>query len=238
MAESGLKTLLPVGRPFIDYVLGGLADAGFRRVCIVIGTRHDLLRTHCEKLPCQRLSIEYVTHQEPKGTANALLAAESCAGQDSLLLINSDNYYPTTVLRTLRKTQPPATAGFDRNALAELSNISSGRIAKYAIMTVNADGYLVDIVEKPTDSVSLAHAQSRWVSMNCWSFTPAIFEAARQIPRSPRGEFELPDAVIASMREFGQAYRVVEAFEPVLDLSHRKDIDSVARHLRDVEVKL
>ncbi len=28
LADSGMKAMIPVGRPFLDYVLSGLADAG------------------------------------------------------------------------------------------------------------------------------------------------------------------------------------------------------------------
>jgi CTP:molybdopterin cytidylyltransferase MocA len=45
-ARSGLKAMMPVSRPFIDYVLSGLADAGYRRVCLVIG----LIMRPCESM--------------------------------------------------------------------------------------------------------------------------------------------------------------------------------------------
>ena len=46
MADSGLKAMIPVGRPFLDYVLSGLADAGFREVCLVIGPEHGIVRDY------------------------------------------------------------------------------------------------------------------------------------------------------------------------------------------------
>ena len=45
-ADSGLKALVPIDRPFLDYVLTTAADAGFRRVCLVIGPDHDELRRY------------------------------------------------------------------------------------------------------------------------------------------------------------------------------------------------
>ncbi len=39
IADAGLKAMIPVGRPFLDYVLSGLADAGFSDVCIVVAPR-------------------------------------------------------------------------------------------------------------------------------------------------------------------------------------------------------
>ena len=46
VAETGLKAMIPVGRPFLDHVLGELADAGFRKICLVIGPEHDVVREY------------------------------------------------------------------------------------------------------------------------------------------------------------------------------------------------
>jgi glucose-1-phosphate thymidylyltransferase len=55
---------------------------------------------------------------------------------------------------------------------------------------------------------------------------------------SSRGEYELPDAVMLSITQFGEQYRVIRCVEPVLDLSSRRDVESVASRLRGVEVQL
>ena len=69
--------------------------------------------------------------------------------------------------------------------------------------------------------------------MNLWAVTPAIVDACRRVPRSRRGEFELPEAVGLALSE-GVEVRVICMTAPVLDLSQRSDIATVARHLRDV----
>src|SRR4029079_16424318 len=43
-AAAGLKTMMPFGAPFLDYVISGLADAGFTDVCLVIGPDHNANR--------------------------------------------------------------------------------------------------------------------------------------------------------------------------------------------------
>ena len=64
-----------------------------------------------------------------------------------------------------------------------------------------------------------------------------IFAACAAIAPSPRGELELPDAVVKSMQD-GAVYRVVERFEPVLDLSSRDDIAAVRTALANHDVRL
>lgn len=50
VAQTGVKALMPIKRPFLDYVLSALADAGWRRVCLVIGPEHDALRSYYASL--------------------------------------------------------------------------------------------------------------------------------------------------------------------------------------------
>jgi glucose-1-phosphate thymidylyltransferase len=70
--------------------------------------------------------------------------------------------------------------------------------------------------------------------MNVWRFDERIFDACRAVPRSPRGEFELPEAVgVALVR--GIRFRVIPARGPVLDLSRRADAADVERRLSGLE---
>ena len=52
-ADAGLKAMIPIERPFMDYVISALADAGCRRVCLVIGPgrEYNLIRDHYESMP-------------------------------------------------------------------------------------------------------------------------------------------------------------------------------------------
>src|SRR5262245_54354599 len=43
-ADRGVKAMIPIGRPFLDYVLSALADAGYTDACLVIGPEHDAIR--------------------------------------------------------------------------------------------------------------------------------------------------------------------------------------------------
>ena len=101
-AETGVKALIPIGRPFLDYVLSALADAGYERICLVVAPDHDAIRRYYDELRPTRVRIEYAVQPEPRGTADAVAAAEAFAGPDPFLAINSDTYYPAEALRRLR----------------------------------------------------------------------------------------------------------------------------------------
>jgi dTDP-glucose pyrophosphorylase len=236
IAEAGLKALLPIGRPFLDYVLSALADAGYEEVCLVIGPEHGAVRHYYTvDAPPRRIRVGFAVQPIPRGTADALLAAEEFAGGEELLVMNSDNYYPVSVLSTLRMLGEPGAALFERETLIRESNIPPERIQSYGIGVVGEDGYLEVIIEKP-DPVTLDRfGRDALISMNCWRFSPTIFQACRAIVPSPRGELELPEAVNEAVTVMGARIRVVRCRVGVLDLSRRMDVAAVAERLRGIE---
>lgn len=239
VADTGVKAMIPIGRPFLDYVLSALADAGYTDACLVIGPEHDQVRRYyTEELRPTRIRVRCAVQERPLGTANAVLAAEGETGTDPFLVLNSDNYYPVEALRALRELDGPGLAGFERAALVAQGNIDDDRVSKYAVLDVDANGDLVGILEKPDAATWARVGAHAPISMNCWRFSPAIFEAARAIEPSARGEYEIADAVVYAMRQLGERFRVLPVRAGVLDLSTRADIASVAARLQGVSVRI
>jgi dTDP-glucose pyrophosphorylase len=235
MAATGVKAMLSFGRPFLDYVLSALADAGFRDVCLVVGPEHDVISdyyTHTS--PPRRLRIHFAIQAEPLGTADALLSAESFIGSDEFLVLNSDNYYPVGALKTLCEMGEPGTVLFEREGLLR-GNVPAERIRDYAVAVVGEDGYLADIIEKPDETTLRAAGENPLVSMNVWRLSPAFFSACRKVEISARGERELPQAIRLAIRSMGLRLKVERSSEPVLDLSRRGDIASIADWLLRIE---
>lgn len=237
-ADAGVKGMIPVGRPFLDFVLSALADAGFREACLVVGPEHDVIRDRYTRqaIP-SRIRVAFAIQERPLGTADAVSSAETFAAGEPFLVINSDNYYPVPVLQALCRLEGPGLAGFDRAALVRDGNIDDNRVSRYAVLQVGADGTLAGILEKPDADTWRQTGAHALISMNCWRFGPGIFEATRMIQPSPRGELEIGDAVKAAMRA-GETFEVVPVEAGALDLSQRADIPLVARRLAGVEVRL
>lgn len=233
-AEAGLKAMIPVGRPFLDYVLSGLADAGYREMCLVIGPEHNIIRDYYLTQPLRRVSLRYAIQPEARGTADAVLAAEAFAGGEEFLVMNGDNYYPVKVLRKLRAFQGPGTILFEAEGLIRNSNIAADRVRQYAYAEVSGEE-LVALVEKPAPEAEFP--PNALVSMNLWRFSRAIFEHCRRVERSSRGEYELSGAVNRAIQN-GARFRVETTDLGVLDLSRREDVAVVTDLLRGIEVAL
>ena len=66
-ADKGLKAFIPIGRPFLDYILSGLADAGLTRLCVVIGPEHDVVRHYYgSEVTLTRISVDFAVQEEPR----------------------------------------------------------------------------------------------------------------------------------------------------------------------------
>src|SRR5512144_2670173 len=76
IAELGIKALIPIGsRPFLDFVISGLADAGYEEVCLVVSPDADLLRSRYSGVHAPtRVRVSFAVQPEARGTADAVLA--------------------------------------------------------------------------------------------------------------------------------------------------------------------
>lgn len=239
IASTGVKAMIPtLGRPFLDFVLSSLVDAGFRQVCLVIGPEHTEIREYYgQKTKSRHLEIQFAIQEKPLGTADAVRPAEAFVDGESFLVINSDNFYPPEALSSVHQTHAPAIAVFEKHAMLRGSNIPSDRISKFSVVRINPDGSMKQIIEKPDDATLNSLGNEVYLSMNCWVFTPNIFKACASIRPSPRGEYEITDAAQYCIDVLGEKFTVHKISAPVLDLSSRSDIASVNEKLKNVRVR-
>ena len=246
-AAAGSKGMMPIGnpssasatgtraRPFLDYVLSALADAGCTDVCMVVAPEHDVIRAYYDGAGRpQRVKVHYAVQQIADGTARAVLAAQPFTGRDPFLVLNSDNLYPAPVLRALVELDEPGLPGFRRDDLVRSSGFPAERVNGFAAIEVDERSYLRRIIEKPGADYYEAAGPAALISMNVWRFDERIFGACRDVPLSKRGEYELPEAVGLAVAR-GMPCRVVPASGAVLDLSRRSDVALVSERLAGQE---
>jgi dTDP-glucose pyrophosphorylase len=236
-ADSGMKAMIPFGRPFLDFVLSGLADAGYQSACIVIGPEHSVVQEHYARIKPTRIGVQFAIQEKAIGTADAVLTAQKFANGREFVVLNGDNLYPLEVLAALRELGEPGAVMFDEDALVRNSNIPAERIRAFAYGKVNGDGYLTELVEKPDETRAAELRVDALISMNCWRLASEIFAACKRVTISSRGEYELPVAVREAVRA-GMKLKIVRSTAGVLDLSRRSDISAVAERLKEIQVRL
>ena len=237
-ADAGMKAFIPIGRPFLDYILSALADAGLTRLCVVIGPEHDVVRRYyTTEVTLRRISVDFAVQAEPRGTADAVLAAEAWTEGEPFLVVNGDNYYPVDALTALAALSMPGLVAFSREGLLADGQIAPERLLRFALLDLDGNR-LRRIVEKPDQVDQSRFNRGDYVSMNCWRFDARIFDACRRVPLSPRGELELPLAVQHAIDDGRFPVEAVLSEAGVLDLSGRADIAAVAERLAGVDVHL
>ena len=61
-ADAGVKGMIPIDRPFLEYAISALADAGITDVCLVIGPEHESVRNHFEHgVTTTRVRVHFAT---------------------------------------------------------------------------------------------------------------------------------------------------------------------------------
>jgi dTDP-glucose pyrophosphorylase len=246
-AAAGAKGMMPIGnpstslrasgftRPFLDFVLSALADAGCTDICFVVAPDHVAIRDYYDGpgKPA-RVRLSYAVQEIANGTARAVQAAQQFAARDPFLVLNSDNLYAPHVLRALVELDQPGLPGYERESLVHESGFPPDRVIGFAAIEADDDGYLTRIIEKPGREYFDAAGPHALISMNVWRFDDRIFEACRDVPLSRRGEYELPEAVGLAVTR-GLKFRVIPAVGAVLDLSRRSDVALVTERLSQVE---
>jgi dTDP-glucose pyrophosphorylase len=238
-AAAGAKGMMPIGadgtRPFLDYVLSALADAGCTSVCFVVAPDHAAIRDYYQGAgKPSRLTIEYAVQPIADGTARAVQTAQAYAGRDPFLVLNSDNLYPAPVLRALIDLTGPGLPAYQIDSLVNESGFARDRVVGFAAIEVDDHGRLTRIVEKPGAEYYDAAGSRALISMNVWRFDARIFDACRDVPLSKRGEYELPEAVGLAVSR-GVTFQTFRAAGAVLDLSRRSDVALVNARLAGVQ---
>lgn len=246
-AALGQKGMMPLPgpdgrlRPFLDYVLSDLADAGFVEVGLVVppapvdGRPQPLREYYGGAGQPSRVRITFVVQQEARGTADAVASAAEWIGDRPFVVLNADNLYGVAALTALREADGPALPVYERDDLVRTSGIPAERVGSFALLQVTPEGHLADIIEKPGIDAVDAAGPHALISMNCWRGDASVLQACRDVPVSPRGEYELPAAICLAITR-GTRVRAIAAGGPVLDLSRQEDVACVMAQLRHVEV--
>ena len=168
-----------------------------------------------DRLP---VDIEYVEQVERLGMANALsLAAPHIHGP--FILSACDNLTPTEHIAGLLSHHQRQQA----EATLSLMEIDPSLVSRTGIVEWR-DGLVKGIVEKPTQE----EAPSNISSLPLYVFSNRILEYLPQLHKSPRGEYELQDAIQMLIDETDRVTGVFTKHR--LQLTNASDLLALNRH--------
>ena len=183
MTLAASKQLLPVyDKPMVYYPLSTLMLAGIRDI-MVISTPEDLPQFRRLLGDGARFGVRfaYAEQKSPDGIAQAFLIVSDWIDGEACALALGDNLiHGDHLSATLR-----AAATRPHGATVFAYQVRDPE--RYGVVTFDANGRAVDIVEKPVAS------QSNWAVTGLYFYDRSVSELARNVRPSARGELEITD---------------------------------------------
>ncbi len=170
------------GKPILQHIVEGLRDAGVTQVQIVVGYRADVVQDFFQNGSAYGMHIEYVTQVVQDGTGRVVELSRDFVGTGPFILSYGDILVDPQNYKRLSDLQT-------HEALVSVKR-NEEEMAKGGCVVVNEAFDLIDLIEKPAGP-----APSPWYNAGVYTFRPSIFEHTARLKRSPRGEFELTDAI-------------------------------------------
>ena len=200
------KPMLPVeGKPILEHIISGIAAQGVREFCLITGWKAEFIEQHFGDGSSLGLSISYARQEVQDGTGKAPELAKSFVGDDPFLLTYGD-------ILVRPKTYATMVERFGQGEFSGLITVTPGEdVTKGAINFFDDQFCLRKIVEKPSleqlDQLRtdrwLKEGDPMWYNAGIYIFRPVVFDHTAKLKKSPRGEYELTDA-IATMIDAGE----------------------------------
>ena len=196
------KPMLRVqGKPILQHILEGLMEAGVRDFFIVTGYRAEVIEDFFGDGEKWGAQISYGRQLTQDGTGKAPEVAKAFAGNNDFVLTYGDILVrPETYRDMLRRYATGTFSGL-------ITCTGSQDVTKGGLLFFNDAFCLRRLIEKP-DTAQLDRLRREgelppgsvvWYNAGIYIFKPVLFDFTARLEKSPRGEYELTDAISAMM---------------------------------------
>ncbi len=214
ITETIPKVLIPVGEvPFLKYVIERVQKAGITDIGIVTSYKSDMVKAFLDE---EGIKATIIDQGEPLGTGHAIKVAKEFIGNDHFIALGGDNLWSVQDIKAVMHDQHEWCV-----AAWTVKNPE-----KYGVLVCN-NNKLKKIIEKPKEFVG------NLINSGLYKFTPDVFNTLENIDLSPRGEYELTDALTLGAQE--DKVHVCPLKDYWLDLGKLEDIPNVEEFLAQLE---
>ena len=200
-------------KPILLHIVEGLQSAGIKNFLIVVGYHGDTVRNYFGDGTCFGLRIKYATQALQDGTGRIVDLAKDFVADSSFLLSYGDILVDPGNYKSIVDLADDVEA---------IISVKRGEdVSKGGAVFLNEHMELVDLREKAEPG----GASSPWYNAGLYTFRPSIFEFTAKLQPSPRGEYELTDAV----RDLAHSGKKVKALEIAGEWADVRDPEILAR---------
>jgi len=208
------KHLIKVGgKPILEHCLTAVKAAGIEEVIIVVHYMADSIRQYSGDGKKYGLKIEYVEQKEILGTGNAVSILEPCMNGEFLLVYGDLLFAPKAVKSVAEehaKEKPSAT----------MAVVPVEKPENYGVVELENEKFVKCIVEKPNRE----KAPSNLANAGIYVLPIQIFQKIKEISASPRGEWEITDAISLLLKEQNKFLAVKLSRDDWLDIGRPWDL--------------
>ncbi|MFQ5611804.1 MAG: sugar phosphate nucleotidyltransferase [Anaerolineae bacterium] len=213
------KAMVPIlGKPMVARVIERLVQNGIREIVMVISKEDSEVGRYFRDQSGLDVDIQFVIQPERRGMADALSRAAPYI-RDTFILSACDNLTPPEHVAQLLAAHQNAGA----TATLSLMKIDPSLAGRTGIVEME-DGYIRCIVEKPAPG----EAPSNIASLPLYVFSPKLLAYLPEVKPSPRGEYELQDAIQMLIEGGGRVTGVLT--KDRLQLTNAADLLALNRH--------
>jgi dTDP-glucose pyrophosphorylase len=201
------------GKPVLQHIVEGLQEAGVREFLVIVGYRADVVQKFFGDGSARGLRVSYATQTVQDGTGRVVDLARDFAGNSPFVLSYGDILVDPSNYRRMVELNDDIAAivSVKRN-----EDVSLG-----GAVFLNERFELIDLREKPKPG----EPTSPWYNAGLYAFRPSIFEFTARLQPSPRGEYELTDAI----RELARSGQKVQGLELTGEWADVRDPEILGR---------
>lgn len=198
-AETPKPMLKVQDKPILQHIVEGLVAVGVKDVCIITGWKAEVIEGHFGDGSNFNARIAYARQEVQDGTGKAPELAKDFVGDDPFILTYGD-------ILVKGETYGDMVNRFGEADFGGLVTVTEGEdVKKGGVLLFNDDFTLHSLVEKPSDE-QIAELKTKgllkegapaWYNAGIYIFKPVLFEYTARLEKSPRGEYELTDAITA-----------------------------------------
>jgi len=217
LTEDIPKPMVPVsGKPVLQRIVENLRDhAGVQKFFILVGYKAEVIQAHFGDGASYGVGITYGSQVVQDGTGRAVAYCREWAAGDPFMLSYGD-------ILISPEEYGLCARSFDLDgfiAVKKMTDLSQG-----GAVSLDADGIFTQVIEKAKPG----EVDCPWYNAGFYGMPGSVFDYINRLQKSPRGEYELTDA-LNMMAQAGLKLRGVELKQPWADVRDPEVLEELNR---------